>query len=99
MNAAVAQFLLEELPSGSHVGIVAYSTEARVLADMTLVDEPNRWARKQLVKKLTQRTEMFTATGKGLLKGLEVFHIINVFLCVSSFVSNDSPLCTYSDTR
>ena len=97
MNAAVTKFLLEDLPDGSRIGIVAYSTEAHVLAEMTLVRKYNGRLRKELVNKLPQRTDLYTATGKGLLKGLEVFHIVNLFVFVKSFLSNESSP-NYSDT-
>ena len=75
MNAAVAQFLLEDLPSGSHVGIVTFSTEAYETASMTELGLRNGSARWALVNKLPKRTitaNLHTDTGKGLLKGLEV---------------------------
>ena len=85
---AVRRFLLEDVAYGSYVGIIAYNTNAYVAADMTEILSEE--LRKELVDKLPQRVGTIpdsanTATGKGLLKGLEVTHFVHNYYKVYTF--------------
>ena len=77
--SGVARFLLEDVPYRSYVGIIAYSTRAQEVVNMTeIVNESwRKWLVGILPRHLAPMAPKSTATGKGLLKGLEVTNFVN----------------------
>ncbi len=76
---AVKWFLREEAPYGSYVGIIAYAVGTHVQANMTEIlseDLRNELEHQLPLRGKSNMPTYGTATGKGILKGLEVTHFV-----------------------
>lgn len=71
MGSAVTNYLRNYLDDGSYVGIVEFSSEARVLSPMTMVTDES--SRQALVDVVPTQAGGGTAIGQGLTACAEVF--------------------------
>lgn len=70
LRAATSRFIKFQLADFCTVGMVAFSTESRVLANMTTMSDDTR---ETLLTQVPKEDDTgFTAIGRGIQQGLEV---------------------------
>lgn len=70
LRNAVSHFLLNVVENGTYVGIVTFTSVAKVVKDLTQITSGS--VRQELVQSLPSSTGGGTSIGAGLQKGLEV---------------------------
>ena len=72
LRRTAADFLLTAVPLDCFVGIVTFSSRASIKASLTKITDEH--VRETLETKLPNTVGGYTAIGKGLQKGVQVFN-------------------------